>query len=160
MTFNATSLENGKYESLINLPSTLSEGSHPFKIEVLLNGRLFTPISTKIDVRGKEPAVQEAKPEAKVKVQPKIETTNEVKQAPKKSEKKKLTRLESVVHAPVQKLKPRKPAVSESKIKIADIANEAADREVPSAAVQRQTIAVEHVVSIPLTLTKGEIIFK
>lgn len=77
---------------------------------------------------------------------------------------KKLTRLEKVVQQPVEKLKPRKISssakVSESKIKIADIANEAADREIPSAAVQRQTIAVEQVASIPLTLTKGEIIFK
>lgn len=170
LTFAAKELQNGKYESLMDLPSSLGEGSHPFKIEVLLNGRIFTPIQTSVNVVQKTIEVQKtAEPVPDVNKTSfeqikNIDSVVENKQVSKNVKQKKLTRLEKVVQQPVEKLKPRKTSssakVSESKIKIADIANEAADREVPSAAVQRQTIAVEHVVSIPLTLTKGEIIFK
>jgi len=170
LTFAAKELQNGKYESLMDLPSSLGEGSHPFKIEVLLNGRIFTPIQTSVNVVQKTIEVQKtAEPVPDVNKTSfeqikNIDSVVENKQVSKNIKQKKLTRLEKVVQQPVEKLKPHKTSasakVSESKIKIADIANEAADREVPSAAVQRPTIAVEHVVSIPLTLTKGEIIFK
>jgi len=137
----------------------MTAGSYPFKIEVLLNGRLFTPINTQISVAAQ---TEEVKPVDK----PVLEKTEvkPAKSAPKAQEKGKLSRLESVVKEPVQKLKPRKttPAtapISESKIRIADIANEAADRDVKSVTVQPTKVA-EHVASIPLTLIKGEIIYK
>lgn len=44
--FPAIELTTGKYECQIDLPDTFNEASHAFKIEVLLNGRLFTPITT------------------------------------------------------------------------------------------------------------------
>ena len=49
--------------------------------------------------------------------------------------------------------------ISESKIRIADIANEAADRDVKPATVQPTKVA-EHAAPIPLTLVKGKIIYK
>lgn len=159
VSFNAKSLSEGKFEALIDLPKSMTAGSYPFKIEVLLNGRLFTPINTQISVATQ---TEEVKPVDK----PVLEKTEvkPAKSAPKAQEKGKLSRLESVVKEPVQKLKPRKttPAtapISESKIRIADIANEAADRDVKSVTVQPTKVA-EHVASIPLTLIKGEIIYK
>ena len=171
LTFAAKELQNGKYESLMDLPSSLGEGSHPFKIEVLLNGRIFTPIQTSVSVVKTTEKSAQVEPvfspipavdKTSFEEIKKLDSVAENKQPLKNVKQKKLTRLESVVQQPVEKLKPRKTSssvkVSESKLKIADIANEAADREVPSAAVQPQK--VEHVASIPLTLTKGEIIFK
>lgn len=58
LTFAAKELQNGKYESLMDLPSSLGEGSHPFKIEVLLNGRIFTLIQTSVNVVQKTIEVQ------------------------------------------------------------------------------------------------------
>ena len=162
VSFNAKSLSEGKFEALIDLPKSMTAGSYPFKIEVLLNGRLFTPINTQISVATQ---TEEVKPVDKPVLE-KIEV-KPVKPASKAQaqarEKGKLSRLESVVKEPIQKLKPRKttPAapISESKIRIADIANEAADRDVKSVTVQPTKVA-EHVASIPLTLIKGEIIYK
>lgn len=50
--YSATKLSENKYEVLIDLPATMRAGAHDFKVEVVLNGRLFTPINTKIDVVG------------------------------------------------------------------------------------------------------------
>lgn len=165
VSFNAKSLSEGKFEALIDLPTSMTAGSYPFKIEVLLNGRLFTPINTQISVAAQteevkpvdEPIIEkiEVKPVKPVKPVSKVQV--------QAREKGKLSRLESVVKEPIQKLKPRKTApaapLSESKIRIADIANEAADRDVKPATVQPIKVA-EHVAPIPLTLVKGKIIYK
>ena len=165
VSFNAKSLSEGKFEALIDLPTSMTAGSYPFKIEVLLNGRLFTPINTQISVAAQteevkpidEPIIEkiEVKPVKPVKPVSKVQV--------QAREKGKLSRLESVVKEPIQKLKPRKTApaapISESKIRIADIANEAADRDVKPATVQPTKVA-EHAAPIPLTLVKGKIIYK
>ena len=170
VSFNAKSLSEGKFEALIDLPTSMTAGSYPFKIEVLLNGRLFTPINTQISVAAQ---TEEVKPVdepiiEKIEVKP-VKPVKPVKLASKAQaqaqaqENGKLSRLESVVKEPIQKLKPRKTApaapISESKIRIADIANEAADRDVKPATVQPTKVA-EHAAPIPLTLVKGKIIYK
>jgi hypothetical protein len=162
VSFNAKSLSEGKFEALIDLPTSITAGSYPFKIEVLLNGRLFTPINTQISVAAQ---TEEVKPVdepiiEKIEVKP-VKPVSKVQVQAR--EKGKLSRLESVVKEPIQKLKPRKTApaapISESKIRIADIANEAADRDVKPATVQPTKVA-EHAAPIPLTLVKGKIIYK
>lgn len=161
VSFNAKSLSEGKFEAMIDLPTSMTAGSYPFKIEVLLNGRLFTPINTQISV------VTQTEEEVKPVDEPIIEKieVKPVKPASKAQarEKGKLSRLESVVKEPIQKLKPRKTApaapISKSKIRIADIANEAADRDVKPATVKPTKVA-EHAAPIPLTLVKGKIIYK
>jgi hypothetical protein len=50
LSFPATKLSNDEWEVIIDLPAGTKPGAHPFKVEVLLNGRLFTPINYSIDV--------------------------------------------------------------------------------------------------------------
>ena len=47
-TFPSIKLEGEEYEALINVPEGLVGAEQPFKIEVLLNGRLFVPIQTTV----------------------------------------------------------------------------------------------------------------
>jgi len=157
ISFPAKSISEGKFEAMIDVPKSLGAGSHPFKIEVLLNGRLFTPINTQITVESKQPV---STPEFK-------ETPKAAKEAVKESMPKAkapatLSRLESTVKQPVQKLKPRKEAaapVVETKIRMADITNEAVDRKAP--ATQAKSVKVlEQASSVPLTLIKGSIIYR
>ena len=162
VSFNAKSLSEGKFEALIDLPKSMTAGSYPFKIEVLLNGRLFTPINTQISVATQ---TEEVKPVDKpVLEKTEVKPVKPVKPVSKVQvqarEKGKLSRLESVVKEPIQKRKTAPAApISESKIRIADIANEAADRDVKPATVQPTKVA-EHAAPIPLTLVKGKIIYK
>jgi hypothetical protein len=55
LSFPASKLANGEWEVLIDLPSDTKPGSYPFKVEVLINGRLFTPINHTIDVEDVKP---------------------------------------------------------------------------------------------------------
>lgn len=50
-TYPAIKLANGEYEVTMDLPYDMKPGATPFKVEVLLNGRLFTPIQTSIDLQ-------------------------------------------------------------------------------------------------------------
>lgn len=52
LMFPCTKNSDGKFSSVIDIPAGFSVGKYPFKIEVLLNGRLFTPINTSVDVTG------------------------------------------------------------------------------------------------------------
>jgi len=162
--FPATSVSNGKFESIVELPKGFEAGSYPFKIEVLLNGRLFTPISTHVSVEGAATTVPEPKteaviPEIKHSLLKSAETKIQAQKiaAPKKAKPKALSRLESVVKAPTQKLKER--ATPEIKaISIASISNEVSATEPVSQPVERNTVVHEQV--IPVTLVKGEIIYR
>lgn len=62
LSFPAVKLANGEWEVMIDLPKDTKPGAHPFKIEVLLNGRLFTPINYSIAVNDEEPAENPVKP--------------------------------------------------------------------------------------------------
>lgn len=64
LTFPAVKLADGKYEVLINLPDGTRPGGMAFKIEVLVNGRLFTPIQTTVAVTGDETAPTTIEPVA------------------------------------------------------------------------------------------------
>lgn len=63
-SFPATKLTGGQYEVLIDLPKDLKPGSYPLKVEVLLNGRLFTPINRDVPVTGEEPVQAAVAPAA------------------------------------------------------------------------------------------------
>jgi hypothetical protein len=185
MTYPATKLSDDKYEVVIDLPKTVNEGSLPFKVEVLLNGRLFTPISTQISVQRDEkpaevtvepaPAVVDAPaPAPTVAPAPSIlkQTAKVAEAVPvtvpaKKTTKVKpgLSALEAVVKKPVEKLKPRntpepaKANTKPAKISIASIANEAAERDTHTHTAEPHVV-VEQITSIPISLVKGDIIYR
>ena len=52
LTYPAVKLADDGWEVLIDLPPSIGVGTHQFKVEVLLNGRLFTPINRNIEVGG------------------------------------------------------------------------------------------------------------
>lgn len=56
LSFPALKLKDSEWEVMIDLPSDMKSGAQPFKVEVVLNGRLFTPIQTSIDVQAPSPA--------------------------------------------------------------------------------------------------------
>ncbi len=204
LQFPATKLADGKYEALVDLPKTLREGAYDFKVEVLLNGRLFTPISTKIDVVGGyenkvsddrvaelEPPVEQPletvlkhaatkteealPPTAPVMPAPKVESllkkVDETAPAkkpkvsrvePKLTPKPAMSALESVAKAPVQKRKVAtpSPAPAPMKFSMKDIANEAVESDTHTKAEHAPTVVVEQVTSIPISLVRGDIIYK
>jgi hypothetical protein len=59
LMFPAVKLSGDEWEVTIDLPSDFREGAHPFKIEVLINGRIFTPINHSISVGFTEAPVQQ-----------------------------------------------------------------------------------------------------
>jgi hypothetical protein len=223
LMYQATRLTEGKFEVIIDLPPTMRSGAYPFKIEVMLNGRMFTPINTQINVEGgfensvsderiaeleptpvqplwsvlqhaavktkevsaplivpqkeslikevaknDEPVRQITKPAEKPIKRPTVvkpaEPVKEQKpiQIPPKPT---MSALESVVKAPVQKRK--KPASAAApvlehkpvKFSMADVANDVAKSE-PAVPAQEPTVVVEQVTAVPLTLIKGEVIYK
>lgn len=186
--YNATKLSEGKYEVIIDLPQTMRAGAHDFKIEAVLNGRLFTPISTKIEVVGGysnevtdervvelEPADPHMPPVVgPPKVEPPKVKESLIKDAAKKSDqapqtsvakpgqKPAMSALEKVAKAPVEKRKPKTVPVEPKapvKFSMKDVANEAAKTHTKPAPVQ-ETVVVEQITSIPISLTKGEVIYK
>lgn len=191
MTYPATKLSDDKYEVVIDLPKTVNEGSLPFKVEVLLNGRLFTPISTQISVQRDEkpaevavepaptvaptvvPTVVDAPAPTVAPVPSILKQTAKVAEAvpvtapAKKTTKVKpgLSALEAVVKKPVEKLKPRntpepaKANTKPAKISIASIANEAAERDTHTHTAEPHVV-VEQITSIPISLVKGDIIYR
>jgi len=160
MSYAAKKIEGDDlYEVLIDLPKTMQEGSQPFKVEVLLNGRLFTPINNSIIVGGEQFSknVEEA-----------IETLKDVVQepvapAPKQKAPGLISKLEAIAKAPAPKKKPVTAEVKSVRISMADIAADA-ERKEPPAKIKEPAPApkrvVEQIKTIPLTLTKGEIIYR
>lgn len=206
MVFNATKLQESQYEAIIDLPSaTMRAGSHPFKVEVLLNGRLFTPINMAISVEGGfghmvsderaaeltpapvQPLENVLKNAAKAKDIPpaasvapipkmesllkKVDETAPFKKTkavrdPKLAPKPAMSALESVAKAPVEKRKKvtvshtLAPAQPLKKCSMKDVANEAAERDQTTTIEHAPTVVVEQVTSIPISLTRGDIVYK
>lgn len=50
LCFDAVKLQNDEFEADIILPASFNAGAYPFKIEVFLNGRVFTPIQNSVSV--------------------------------------------------------------------------------------------------------------
>ena len=184
LSFDATRLPTGEYEVIIDLPANFRVGPQPFKVEVLLNGRLFTPINKSIDVSAGDLA-EESIPVPAPKPVPSPEPIKEpikepTPQPPPVSAAKKeslLSALENSVTAKkdkhtavpsvaVQESIKKKPAlvipaqqkpVAPIKFTMADIANES---YTPAPAVKRPVKSAEHTKNIPVTLIKGEIIYR
>ncbi len=49
LSFAAQSVGDG-WESKVDVPASIAPGSYDFRVEVILNNRLFTPVNKKIDV--------------------------------------------------------------------------------------------------------------
>jgi hypothetical protein len=64
--YDARSIGDSKFESLIELPLGTVAGNYKLQIEVLLNGKLFTPINTTVQIG-----------EAKIESVQTVETKNE-----------------------------------------------------------------------------------
>lgn len=164
-SFPATKLEDGMYEAIVNLPATLKPGSYPFKVEVLLNGRLFTPINHDVPVTGAEPAVE---PPA---LNPTPNPVPTVEPAPAKApvvakESKKpglLSGLEQMATRPVI-VKPIVVDSTRPKISMAEIDASAArieERQVKPAPKKAPVKVPESIVTtIPVSLTRGQIIYR
>ena len=175
-SFPASKISDGSYEVLIDLPKEIKTDKYPFKVEVLLNGRLFTPINTTIEVAGEkqeEPKV--AKTTAKAKktepaAEPVVLTQTEpmpFREADPEAKPVGLSGLEKLAKTPVF-AKPA-PAVEIKRIRIsmADVANEAEKIEKPAAAPKAQkkptpkpAVVEARPVGIPVSLTKGDIIYR
>lgn len=82
-SYKAKQLEDGSWEAMIDLPKDTPPGKLPFMVEVLVNGRLFTPIKTTIDVASPPAPVRE--PE--ITVEPTVKVEPKVKPTPKKEPK-------------------------------------------------------------------------
>ena len=82
LAFSALKLAGNEYEALIDLPDTIKPGAHQLKIEVLINGKLFTPIQTAITVEGAAPDVPVAEPAIEPAVEPEFTVVVPVQAAP------------------------------------------------------------------------------
>jgi len=49
--YKAFNIDDSKYEVQMDLPKSMEPGEYPFKIEVLLNGKVLTPINKTITVQ-------------------------------------------------------------------------------------------------------------
>lgn len=196
MSFPATKLLNDEWEVIIDLPAGMKPGAHPFKVEVLLNGRLFTPINYSIDV---DVSADDAVNVAPVQAEPVQAEPVQAEPAPAPratnliSMVSKITEPEPTPNIPVSelaaaeikpiakvKIKPRakqieippaemkgleklaKPPVAEVKqikISMLDIANEV-NRNAPPVKAKTKPIQEARVQSIPVSLTKGTVIYR
>jgi hypothetical protein len=173
LTFPAKKLREDQYEVTIDLPSTMKEGKQPFKVEVLLNGRLFTPLNTSIDVAAGVTEAVAPVPFAKPAAVPKVPAAMDkavkaaekaeepaVVEVPKKVEKKPklFGELEKLAN---KKVTPKAvPPGAMPSISMKSIANEAEARETPAPAEPTPRIVIEHTKSIPISLVKGEVIYR
>lgn len=218
LTFDAIKLAGNEYEALIDLPDTMKPGAHALKIEVLLNGRIFTPIQTSVTVEGEiaepvapielpasmaevpapeptpapapepmridavvgvtqpvaeqpAPAPEPKKPAKKLDVTSLMRELN--KPAPAKEVKEavevrisaapQLKTLESTAKKPVPKRpKAAAPAPTPLDMSFAKIAEEADRKTLPPAMTPAPAPAkiVEINTEIPVTFTRGEVIYK
>lgn len=172
-SFPASKLSDGQYEVLIDLPKDLRQGTYPFKVEVLLNGRLFTPINHNVPVGGDtapEPAppavappaaslmksVSTPQPAVKIEIPAVVEAPLEVP-APS------LSGLELLAKTPVF-AKPPKVEIKRVKISMAEVAATAEAIEQPKKkqprAATKKVAPVIEARAIPVSLTKGAVIYR
>jgi hypothetical protein len=156
-SFPATKLEDGQYEVLIDLPKDLRLGTYPFKVEVLLNGRLFTPINHDVPITG---------PEAPVEA-PTVANVNGVPDPAPAIEKIELVKtpaalsgLKKLAATPVFSKPTPVPEAKRSTISMADVANAAAAKE-PKPKVKPSVKMTEAITpTVPVSLIKGTIIYR
>lgn len=186
-TYPAKQLKEGSWEVDIKLPEGTKPGKLPFKIEVLLNGRLFTPITTLVEVAGAvaDPVIVAAvtpPPKAEpIKVEPIIKAEppkpkKEPKVAPAvlKTEEPPtpfreaagLSGLAALAKAPIVPLPKRAVAVPEVEVKaavrfsLADIDEEATRLEAPRREATVKEAITQHVPHVPVTVIKGDVIYR
>jgi len=176
LQFPAVKLNSGEYEATIQFPAYTQPGAHSFKIEVLLNGRLFTPIQTSITVNDDKSTVAPSHADQKMpapklitridaEVRPKVKlpelsansaSVKKVKSTP--SELDNLSKIAKMPAAPLPKRKTEVGEIKQVKINMAEIANEAVREKTAPAVKKPQQIAESK--GIPITLTKGDIIYR
>ena len=192
LSFPATKLSNDEWEVIIDLPAGTKPGAHSFKVEVLLNGRLFTPINYSIDISADDvnpapaPAVDakaedvgttplrvsnlmsmvskitEPEPTPPVPVSERVEKPVEKPVEPKKTKPieippAKKAVLRSLQRPPVPKLPVVK--VPQAKISMLDIANEV-NEKAPPVPKKPKPVQEARVQSIPVSITKGAVIYR
>lgn len=59
LTFPAVHLNDDQWEVKVKLPADFPAGVYPFKLEVHLNGRVFTPINRELTVLGVTPSMEQ-----------------------------------------------------------------------------------------------------
>jgi hypothetical protein len=171
-SFPATKLEGGQYEVLIDLPKDMRLGTYPFKVEVLLNGRLFTPINHNVPVTGPEapeaPAVTtNAAPEPAPAISPSLMATVTTEKAEPRVEAAKpvapvMSGLKKLAATPVF-TKPKPQEVRRSTISMADVANAvtaAAAKEPKAKPVTKTQVAEAITPTVPVSLIKGTVIYR
>lgn len=176
-SFPASKLSDGQYEVLIDLPKDLRLGTYPFKVEVLLNGRLFTPINQNVPVTGEEkqpasptpaeiPAVEKpapslvktvSTPQPDVEMPAKVEAKVEAEAAPAAFQS-----LETLAKTPVFGKLPPKVEIKRVKISMAEVAATAEALEKPKKpkAAPKKAAPIIEARSVPVSLTKGAVIYR
>jgi hypothetical protein len=168
LSFPATKLQDGQYEVLMDLPKDLKVGAHPFKVEVLLNGRLFTPVTHSVEVTGGAtnpvppvvaPAVPVATPES-VAPAPTVSLMASVTETGAKS-RAAISALEALAKKPVEQRVAPKHEPVRAKLTMADIAMTAEAIE-PTRKPKKAAKVPEAICTptVPVTMTKGAIIYK
>lgn len=153
-SFSASKLEHDTYEALVNLPKDLKSGSYAFRIEVLLNGRLFTPINHTIDVSNDVTEQPEQPTVAPIPV-PIVPQVDEIKTVKKKGLMQDLEQAAS--RPPVKSVTEQKSV----KISIAEIEAQASIND----PVKKKTVKLERIQetipsTIPVSLTRGAVIYR
>jgi hypothetical protein len=164
-SFPATKLEDGQYEVLIDLPKDLRLGTYPFKVEVLLNGRLFTPINHNVPITGPDapveaPAVNPTptpvpSPSLMATITTEAPATIELVKTPAA-----LTGLKKLANTPVFSKPAPVPETKRSKITMADVANAAEAKEAPKKKPAPKQMAESLTPTVPVSLIKGTIIYR
>lgn len=155
LAYPATKLTGTSWETTIDLPEGTKIGSIPFKVEVMINGRIFHPINTMIEIAAgqkEEVRVIQSEPPAPQELvkQVEAESVTEITE-PKKPKAKLLVGLDAVVKTKI-------PEVKTTKVSMKDVANAHPPSMVKEAAVRETTRTVQS--GPPIRLIKGEIIYK
>lgn len=157
-----------EWEALVNVPETMC-GMVPFKIEVLLNGRLFTPVNTTIEVCNKvsepipdpvpEPTVQAtpfvSEPEPIQITEPEATPVQQLNEPNIKRVKISLTDIFKSTDIPEVKkteaLKPVKSTLPPMNSKLSMPKSKAKKVEEQQTQIKSQ---------VPITVTKGKVIYR
>lgn len=173
-SFPAIKQADGEYEVVIDLPRDMRVGAYPFKVEVLLNGRLFTPINHSVEVTGPGepgPAPADAVFAAPIVKGPEIvvstEPQHQIELVSRTEEKTKanLDGLETLSKKLVfKKLEPAREsvAIKATMLSIDKLASELEKPAKPAkpAKVQAAPIIEALKPTVPVTIVKGKIVFR
>lgn len=183
LSFPAIKLSGDEWETTIDLPENFTEGAHSFKVEVNINGRMFTPINQSIKVGINsvkvvgpsvvvEPAVTE--PAAAVKPEPLLvkiavpapRIDAEVRPSVLLPETKPANfgKLDALAKNPIQKKPAATVSVKSIRISMADVANEAEKNQpavsapIPKPKPKPKTAPPIKETRIPFSMSKGAVI--